>query len=617
MHTRKRVLKIMLLGIIIIFFTFKLETINSVNDISKLNKITIYDKNDEIIYEENNSHQANYVKLIDINPRFIRYLLTIEDKNFYKHPGFDPVRIIKVFFTNIVSKEKKGASTITQQYVKNLYLSNHKSYIRKLKEIYYAVKLENIYTKDEILEGYLNTIYFASNIYGIYDASYYYFNKHPKNLSINESALLIAMIKAPNTYSPLLNYEASMKRKNEILAILLKNKEISETEYQTSVAQNIEIHGIHKQSYSSAIMFFKDHVLQEFYELGLKLDFGKNYNIYTSYDQALNERLNTYINRNLDDCNSSVVIMDKQGYLVSCIGGNNYYESAYNIAYKAKRDIGSTIKPLLYYCALENGFTPLTTFTSEKSDFYLKNEKISFSNYHDIYENKKITMAYALATSDNIYAVKTHLFLRMKPLVALLKKFGIQSEEKPTLALGNVAMSLLDLTSIYHTLSTQGNYLKPHSIKTIADQNKKIYTTKSIPVRKLDSTICYQISELMTLMFDTRLNNIMHVTGTSLAPKITNMVAGKSGLTDFDSYMMSFNPYYTIGVWCGYTDNRELTSTYLQGMPKKIFYEAYDQLIKGNEEIWYECPSNITKRLVDPTAFNIGYKINLPFQKNK
>ena len=217
MPLTKKIFKICLILIIVFIFIIIIDLstskIKSVDDISNLTKIKMYDDSGEVFYEINNLHESSYVKLENISPNLIKTVIGIEDKRFYTHHGFDILRITKAVINNITQDNLIGGSTITQQYVKNIYLSSERSIIRKIRELYFAVKLESIYSKQEILEGYLNTVYFNHGVYGVYDASKYYFNKEPIDLTLAESAILTAIIKSPANYSPITNKEKNDERK--------------------------------------------------------------------------------------------------------------------------------------------------------------------------------------------------------------------------------------------------------------------------------------------------------------------------------------------------------------------------------------------------------------------
>ena len=201
----------------------------------------MYDVNNEVFYEINNLHESSYVDINDISHTIIETVIEIEDKRFYNHSGFDIYRIGKALINNISGKPLMGASTITQQYIKNIYLTPDKTIRRKLKEIYYAIKLESIYDKGEILEGYLNTIYFNHGIYGIYDACKYYFDKEPNNISWAEAAILTSIIKSPSNFSPITNKDNNTERKKLILKTLYNNKIIGLNDYNEAMNENVKI----------------------------------------------------------------------------------------------------------------------------------------------------------------------------------------------------------------------------------------------------------------------------------------------------------------------------------------------------------------------------------------
>ena len=213
----KKILKFFIISVVAAFLLLALDIkrakINSVEEITDLRKIKLYDKDGNIFYEVNNLHESSYVALEAIHPNIIMTFIEIEDKRFYTHSGYDIKRIFKAIYNNVKNEDIIGASTITQQYVKNIHLSNEKTMSRKILELYYAIRLEKIYSKDEILEGYLNTIYFNHGIYGIYDATKFYFDKEPKDITLAEAATLTAIVKSPSTYSPITNLKNNQERK--------------------------------------------------------------------------------------------------------------------------------------------------------------------------------------------------------------------------------------------------------------------------------------------------------------------------------------------------------------------------------------------------------------------
>ena len=585
--------------------------VNSSSDISKLSRITMYDDQGEIFYEISNLHESGYVKLENISQNIIKTFIEIEDKRFYQHKGYDVKRIIKAILNNIKSDNIIGASTITQQYVKNIYLSNEKTLKRKLKELYFSMKLEAIYSKNQILEGYLNTIYFNHGIYGIYDACIYYFNKEPINISIAEASVLAAIIKAPSTYSPIDNYEKNKERKEIILKTLYKNNVITKKEYLDSLSEKITITKTKNQRYSNAVLFYKDIVLSEIKNFALK---GQNIDIYTSFNSELNCFVEDYIKKNKVSSEVGIIVLDNDGNIVSSTN-KDYYSYPLNTTINSGRMIGSTIKPMIYYAALNNGMSAISKFTSEPTTFYINQKPYTFKNYNNQYQNEKITMGYALATSDNIYAVKTHLYIGSKKLINFLNKFDVKVKDNyPSLALGTVDMSLLKLSTIYNTLSRMGTYSNPKTIQYIKINNKKYFLDTPKEENKLSYSNSYIISELLTNTFDINLGGNISVTGRSIAEDLKTKVSGKTGLTDFDSYMIGYNPLYTVGIWTGNLDGTLLTDSSSKNFPKKAFLNIMNHLTGENKNIWYEKPNEVYSLFISPTGFDNNYLKNVYFK---
>ena len=263
----KKLIKLFKLTTLIIFSTYII--ISALYIYAILTPKTNINTNDSIIYydiNENNIFENNteYVKLDEINDNIKKAIISIEDKNFYKHNGFDYLRIIKAMLINLKSGEiKQGASTISQQYIKNLYLTFDKTWERKIEEAFLTIELESHYTKEEILEGYLNTIDFGAGNYGIKNASNYYFNKEPKELTIEEETLIFGIPRNPSYYNPITNFEAAKKRQKEILVSMYKNNYIKKEDINKIYNKEVNFHGIYKKEELSSVYYYKDAVLKE------------------------------------------------------------------------------------------------------------------------------------------------------------------------------------------------------------------------------------------------------------------------------------------------------------------------------------------------------------------
>ena len=291
------------------------------------------------------------------------------------------------------------------------------------------------------------------------------------------------------------------------------------------------------------------------------------------------------------------------GKILALIGGRDYKTSQYNRAIQSKRQVGSTIKPFLYYAALENGFTASTTFTSEKTTFSFEDGKTySPKNYNDKYPNKPISMAAAISYSDNIYAVKTHLFLGEETLVNIAHRIGIKEEldPLPSLALGTKELTLLEMMEAYGTLASGGYKNEPYLIEKIEDDKGNVlYEHQNKQEQVLNESQTFIINELLTGTYQTDFIDYNYPTLISLSGKLSKKYAIKTGTTDTDRLIFGYNKDLLIGVWNGYDDNRDSPSEDNQ-ISKNIWYETMEECLKEKDESWYEIPNNVVGVLVDP-----------------
>ncbi len=609
---------IALMIIFCVFYTilFLCAKYGSQIDIENSNSIYMYDKDGKTFYEGNNGTKK-WIKLKDISKHLINATIYSEDKNFYEHNGFDIPRIIKSTLVNIKSKDlKEGASTITQQYARNLFLTFDKTWERKIKEAWYAFKLETQYSKDEILEGYLNTINYGNGILGIENAALYYFNKSAKDLTLAESSMLAGIPKSPNNYSPLNDEKAAKKRQKQILQSMVNNGVISQKEMNDVLNVKLTYYGKKENLNLSTIMYYQDAVIRELESLKIVSDDSirqEGLKIYTSLDVNAQTKLEESIKNNLekkDEMQVSAIMMDpNNGEIIALAGGKDYSKSQYNRAIQSKRQVGSTMKPILYYAALENGLTAATTFLSKPTTFSLGNGlTYSPSNYADIYPNDKITMALAIAYSDNIYAIKTHFFLGEETLVKYAKKMGIKSklEANASLPLGTNELSIKEFVTSYATLANTGYSVNAHLIKKVEDgSGNVIYKYNEKKEQILNKSYTYILSELLSNTYDTTLTSYTAPTCASIAPRLTKKYAVKSGTTDYDLWTIGYNPDIVVGVWTGYDDNRKLSSTEYK-YAKNIWADAIENYLREKEQSWYEKPDNVIGVLTDAETGKIA-----------
>lgn len=575
-------------------------------EINKGGAYYLYDNQNNLLSNSNDT----WVSLNEISPYLIEATINTEDKHFYKHIGFDYLRIGKAVITNILSRSKsEGASTITQQYARNLFLNFDKTWKRKIDEALLACELEIHYTKDEILEGYLNTINYGG-VYGIEAASNYYFGKSAKDLNLEEATMLAGIPQSPNNYSPAKNYTLSKERQKIVAQLLLNNNKITNEEYNKVINTDLNIIGEIKNEELKSINYFKDAVLKELNSLtgipqttietgGLK--------IYTTLDIEAQEDLENavynYINDNTEVQTAGVMMNPNTGGVMAIIGGNDYSTTQYNRAISSKRQVGSTMKPLLYYTALESGFTASSAFTSEKTTFtFAEGKTYSPKNYNDNYGEGPISMAAAISYSDNIYAVKTHLFLGENMLVNTAKRLGITSSLSaiPSLALGTEEISLLEMTASYSAFANLGYKVTPHFIVKVEDSKGNIlYENKEEKEAVLNPSLTYILNELLTYTYNKNFIDYNYPTLISLLPSITNKYAIKSGTTDTDLLIIGYNQNAVLSIWNGYDDNKKINSSDYS-YHKNIWIDTMESYFDDHDPSWYNIPENIVGVLVNP-----------------
>lgn len=608
----KRIMKVFGFGLlflcVIYFGLYAYAKLSSKLPINSANQFYLYDKDDNL-YSGSNSE---WIELDQMSDYIIEATLSIEDKNFYKHQGFDLLRIAKAMMVNIMNRKRlQGASTITQQYAKNLFLDFDKTWYRKIEEAFLTMRLEAHYSKDEILEGYLNTINYGG-IFGIENASKYYFGKSAKDLSLAEASILAGIPKSPSNYSPIANPDKAKSRQAIILQAMVNNKYITEEEKEDAYAVELTYLGKKENEDISTLMYYQDAVMKELNEIGTIpssfLETG-GLKIYTTFDMEAQKDLDQSIATNLESKPdlqvASVMMNPNNGEILAIAGGRDYSKSQFNRVTSSKRQVGSTMKPFLYYTALESGFTASTTFTSEKTTFtFSENKTYSPQNYAETYGNKPISMAAAIAYSDNIYAVKTHLFLGEENLVEFASRIGISSQLQaiPSLALGTEEINILEMMKGYAAFANEGYKIEPHFIRRVEDMNGNVlYEFKGKKENILNKSTVYILNELLANSYSRELIDYSYPTCISIAPKITKTYAIKTGTTNTDHLIFGYNKDVILGMWVGYDDNSE-TEVSDGTLMKNAWVDTMESYLREKENNWYKTPSNVVGVLVDPIS---------------
>lgn len=555
--------------------------------------IEVYDNQNRLIEEQNNVNLP-YVQLEKL-PNYTKdAFISIEDKEFYNHKGLNYKRILKAVYNNLRSMSlKEGASTISQQLIKNTHLSNEKTFERKLKEVALTKKLEASFSKDEILESYLNIIYFGNNCYGIESAANYYFNKPAKDLNLEESCTLAGMIKSPYKYSPISSPQNCQERRNIVLKEMENDGKINVNEYLSAIDKPItltlnEENANKLNSYSQASIDEASKILNI---PAKQLALG-GYKIHTYQDPDSQMRLKESLTQtDMSGCDNAMIVIDNKKHGVKAF----YGQSAFKIL-DTKRQVGSCIKPILVYgpALNENVITPETEILDEEiciGDWRPSNVNKTFQGY--------VSVTDAVKKSINIPAIKVLSYIGIETGKQYAEKMGLSFDEKDdsyVLALGGLTYGedLLTLTNAYTTFANKGRFADAKFVSYITDSsNKLVYVNKPVENQVLREDSAY----LMTKMLQESARSgtakkLSGITNVDVASK-TGTVGKNSGNTD--AYNISYTPNETIGVWCGNLDN---TTMKISGgnQPTEV---ARKYLSTSLESETFEIPSSVMEAKVD------------------
>ncbi len=567
--------------------------------------LQVFDSENRPIKEDNEINKA-VVNISNISDSTKNAFISIEDKSFYNHHGVNYKRIFKAMINNLKARSlKEGASTITQQLVKNTQLTSEKTFERKIKEIALAQRLEKNYTKDEILELYLNVIYFGNNCYGIENASNYYFSKDAKYLSLEESAMLAGLIKSPAKYSPIKNYDNALSRRNLVLKEMYQDKCISASEY--NLAKNSPINlNINNQpknklnSYSQASIDEAEEVLG----IPARQIALKGYKIYTYQNSEKQEALDEALKKQNISSDYAGIVIDNEGHSIVAYNGNSIFKIL-----DAKRQPGSCIKPILVYgpALNEDIIYPCSQLLDEKttiSDYTPKNVGGVYRGY--------VSARDALSKSINIPAVKVLSYVGIDKAKAYAEHMGIEFDAKDdsyTLALGGMTygVNIKDLAGAYSSFANNGSYSKPRFISFITDKNNKlIYINKPKTEQVMREDSAYLLTDMLRTCAKTGTAKKLASLGIDIASK-TGTVGKKNSKQNLDAWNVSYTKDQTCAVWLGNLDNSPID--YAGGNQPTEIVKNYFSLVSDIST--FDRPSSIVERDIDETELNENHRIML------
>lgn len=568
-----------------------------------------------------------WVSYDDLSARFLDILLAIEDRRFFSHPGIDPIAVGRAVWTNVTKGTViQGGSTITQQLAKNLFYSPQRTFGRKLKESIAALVLEAKYPKKAILESYANEIYLGQvgsvSIYGVGEAAHRYFGKRVDTLSLEEAALLVGMIKGPNTYSPLRNAALAKQRRDVVLGRLHEQGLINDEAWAQAIKTPVQV--MPPQDTLADAPFFVDYLLRQVEEAtGAPLPDGVR--AYTTLDPVLQRLATQTLESELIKLETTypalkghptplqgalVVIDPKTGGILAMVGSRDYRTSQFNRAVQAKRQPGSLFKPLVYLAAMEarrelNGGQPVTAATSivdEPVTFESATGRWTPQNYDHKFHGT-VSLRTALEQSLNIPAVKIAQLVGTKRILSLAEKLGIRSPlaDNLSIALGTSGVSLLEMTSAFGVLAHDGVSMTPTALQAVM-------TSEGDPAWHHTPARHQAVSPQAAYVMTSLLKGVVE-RGTAAKAKamgLRGIVAGKTGTTDGyrDAWFIGYTPDVVVGAWVGFDDEDALHLTGAQAaLP--MWVEFVRQILPAAPRDFVMPPAVIT-RDIDPQSSQLA-----------
>jgi len=572
---------------------------------------TIYDASDVAaftIFKE----QRIEVPLARISPNLVKAVISVEDQRFYDHSGVDPVRVAAAALRNFrVGRRAEGGSTITQQLARQSFLNRDKTYRRKLKEVILAAQIEREYSKDEILELYLNKVYFGDGLYGVEAASLGYFGKHASDVNVQEAALLAGLIQSPSSYAPTVNLDRAIARRNVVLQAMASNGVL--TAEQLEQARHAPVHLTNAIEMKETFgLYFKEQVRKELVERfgGTRVAQG-GLRVYTTMDRELQltaeklveagieaiEHRRGYPHPRRGDKGASeylqgaLVAMDPAtGAVRAMVGGRDFLESRFNRATQAKRQSGSAFKPFVYAAALEAGYSPASVISNLNSPVLTAQGDWVPEDEHS--NASSMTMRSALKISSNRAAVQLLNTIGIQNAVTYAQRLNVGTPPSvPSLALGASDVTLISLTAAYGAFADGGIVRTPLLVRRVEDSDGKVLFQDGGKSQRA-------VSEATAFLMSSMLADVINA-GTAYKARqsgFTLPAAGKTGTTNeyVDAWFIGFTPHLVTGVWVGFDQPKTIVPNgYAADLAVPIWGGFMKTATKGDKPDWFDRPANV------------------------
>ena len=558
-------------------YIMSLPPIQNLSDF-KPNIVTkIYSSDGEII-KTFAGYKSKSVSITEIPDNIKNAIIATEDKNFYKHKGYDPFGLARSVIANIKDRHfSQGASTITQQLARILFLNNEKSFTRKIKEFIIATRIEKSVSKDKILEMYLNNVYLGSSSFGVAAAAEVYFNKDLDSLTLAESALIAGLPQAPSVYTPFNNPDLAIKRRNHVLNRMYKMGYITKEQMNTAKEEKLQLNKNPDINFYHRAGYFVDYVMNELQKIGFteeeisqggyKITTTLNYKAQKTAEESILKNLGAW---GLTQDNQQAAVFSfnpNTGEIYVYVGGKNYAQTQYDRVSNAIRPPGSSFKPFVFAAAIERGYDPNELV--DDIPFPKDNDRWAPKNYGDKYRGK-IPLFTALTVSSNVVAARLIEDVGVRPVITICRSLGITTplEHDYTIALGSNGVKLSEMAIAYGAFANDGYKVKPYAIEKIeTSRGKVIYTApKRSSLKVLDSRTAMTLTAMLKTVIQS---------GTGRGANIGKPAAGKTGTTDNykDAWFMGYTPDIVTGVWVGKDDNSNMTVPLTGGTVPAIIWK--------------------------------------------
>ena len=554
-------------------YLISLPPIKNLNTL-KPNIVTTFCASDGEVIKTFAAYTFSNVELNEVPKELVQALIATEDKNFYKHPGYDLVGLGRSMVANVLAGHVvQGASTLTQQLSRILFLSNEKTFTRKIKELQVAAQIEKTISKDKILEMYLNNVYLGSGAYGVKGAARIYFNKNLNQLTLSEMALIAGLPQAPSVYSPYNSTKLAKQRRNQVLLRMYKMKYIDKETYEKAKEEPIKLSTMPQLYATNKAPYFCDYVMKDLNKLGFSEEEIVNggYKVITTLNYKAQITANESILNNLrawgltSDKNQAAVFSFSpiDGRILVYVGGKDYGKSQYDRVTQSLRPSGSAFKPFIYTAALEKGYSPndmIDDLPYKIGNWAPKNDSNKYRG--------PIPMYTALMVSSNVCTARLMDAIGVRPVIQLARVMGITTPipYDYTIALGSHSVKLFEMTRAFGVFANGGFKVEPYAIERVESSRGTIlYEAKKAKTSKV---LNINTAATMTAIMKTVITN-----GTGRSANIGKPAAGKTGTTDNnkDAYFIGFTPDVVTGVWVGNDDNSQMGGVYGSTVPAKIW----------------------------------------------